>query len=774
MKSISLGRIPTPVLVTAIMAAVLASQAAWAAKASGVGGSAEGTFIAEIILLLVVGRGLGEVLQRFGQPAIMGQLIGGILLGPSLFGALWPSAQHFLFDPAQKSMIDAVSQLGILMLLLLTGMETDLKLVRRVGAACVSISATGVIVPFVCGFILAQFLPASLLPHPGERLVAGLFLGTALSISSVKIVAMVVREMNFMRRNLGQVIVSSAILEDTIGWLIIAVTFGIATTGTIEPLALFKTVAGVVLFMAFSFTIGRRIVFTLIRWANDTFRSEFPVVTMILVIMGAMALITNAIGVHTVLGAFVAGILVGESPILSQHVESQIRGIITALFMPVFFGMAGLSANLTVLADPTLALLTLGLVVIASVGKFSGAFLGGKLAGMTLGEAIAVGSAMNARGSTEVIVATIGLSMGILSHNLFTMIVTMAVVTTLIMPPMLRWALGRLPMGEAEKTRVERETIDERGFTTRMERLLLAADDSPLGKFAAQLAGLIGGASGMPTTLLQLKDATGREFGEGADAHLKEIKKGAEASATFVKEVEDKPVDKVHLTTRVETREPNAAVADEARKGYGMLLIGMKDAITSNGSFSRRIAELAGNFDGPLALLAPGKVDETNQQKMPELDGSARILVPVNGTEVSRRAAELAFTLARPNRSRVLALFVSRQQGGRRRSLVSRRREEAVLKDIADLADRYDVLLQTAIRSQGAADVAIGQEAAKGVTMIVMGVSQRAGDELFFGDTAAAVVTKCRGPILLVASERIHRAELAVTPDGAAPENKAA
>ncbi|HEX2593389.1 MAG TPA: cation:proton antiporter, partial [Rhizomicrobium sp.] len=354
---------------------LLAAGQAWAAaeghgKASGMGGSGEGTFVAEIVLLLIVGRGLGEVLQRFGQPAIMGQLIGGILLGPSLFGWIWPDAQHMIFstDPNKKAMIDAVSQLGILMLLLLTGMETDLRLVRRVGAACFSISVTGVLVPFACGFALAQFLPDSLLPNPADKVVAGLFIGTALSISSVKIVAMVVREMNFMRRNLGQVIVSSAIIEDTIGWLIIAITFGIATTGKLEITSLALTVMEVAAFMAFSFTIGRRIVFTLIRWTNDTFRSEYPVITMILIITGVMALVTNLIGVHTVLGAFVAGILIGESPILSDHIESQLRGIITALFMPVFFGMAGLSADLTVLKDPTLALLTLGLVLIASIG----------------------------------------------------------------------------------------------------------------------------------------------------------------------------------------------------------------------------------------------------------------------------------------------------------------------------------------------------------------------------------------------------------------------
>jgi hypothetical protein len=166
------------------------------------------------------------------------------------------------------------------------------------------------------------------------------------------------------------------------------------------------------------------------------------VIATILVIMGAMALTTHFI-VHTVLGAFVAGVLIGESPILSKHIDEQLRGLMLAFFMPVFFGIAGLSTDLTVLRDPQLALMALGLIVIASVGKFAGAFIGGEIGGLTRRESLALACGMNARGSTEVIVATIGLSMGALSENLFTMIVAMAVVTTMAMPPMLRWALAR-------------------------------------------------------------------------------------------------------------------------------------------------------------------------------------------------------------------------------------------------------------------------------------------------------------------------------------------
>src|SRR5205823_11502707 len=228
-------------------------------------------------------------------------------------------------------------------LLLLTGMETDLKLVRTVGKASLSISVTGVAIPFICGFVLGQFLPEWLLPHPDQRLLTSLFLGTALSISSIKIVAAIVREMGFTRRNLGQIIVASAICEDSIGWIIIAITFGLAEAGSIDVLSVSKSVLGTAAFLIASLTIGRRLVFFAIRWANDHFESDFPVITTILVIMGAMALTTHFIGVHTVLGAFVAGVLTGESPILSKHIDEQLRGLIIAFFMPVFFGIAGLS-----------------------------------------------------------------------------------------------------------------------------------------------------------------------------------------------------------------------------------------------------------------------------------------------------------------------------------------------------------------------------------------------------------------------------------------------
>jgi len=744
----------------AAAAAVLLLGSGDALAAEAGKGASEVIFVTQLLVLMMVGRLLGEAMNRIGQPSVMGMLLGGILLGPSALGVLWPDLQHAIFPrtPEQKAMLDGISQFGILLLLLLTGMETDLRLVRKVGRAAISISLSGVAVPFACGFALGQFLPEALLPHPDQRLLTSLFLGTALSISSIKIVAAIVREMGFTRRNLGQIIVASAICEDSIGWVIIAITFGLAQAGTIDLLSVAWSVLGTAAFLVASFTVGRRVVFFLIRWANDNFESDFPVITTILVIMGLMALATHFIGVHTVLGAFVAGVLIGESPILSKHIDEQLRGMILAFFMPVFFGVAGLSADLTVLKDPQLALMALGLIAIASVGKFGGAFIGGKIGGLTQRESLALGCGMNARGSTEVIVATIGLSMGALSQNLFTMIVAMAVVTTMAMPPMLRWALRRVPMRKAERERLEREEQEAKGFVPNLERLLLAADDSPNGKFAARLAGLIAGPRGMPITVLPLepdKKPKSADTGKAKEPETKEVTSAevakVAAESTRSQDQDETPLSPVDVTVRARAESTEQAVAREAEKGHDLLVLGTKQIRGRSGGFHPDVGRIAAAFEGPLALVA----GEEAQLKQPE-QCPARILVPIAGTDVSRRAAEVAIAIGRACNALVRVLYVSAAKpNGRGRSRGGRVRaqEQAILKEIVEIADRYDVALTTAVRADVAPDDAILSEAKKGgYDLIIMGVNRRPGDKLFFGDTAASVFENAPGSVVLVAS----------------------
>src|SRR5262249_1181396 len=161
----------------------------------------------------------------------------------------------------------------------------------------------------------------------------------------------------------------AAIIDDTIGWILLSIILGLGKSGQIELSSVAQSVFGTFLFLVASFTLGRRLVARLIRWANDNLVSDLPVITVILVGIVVMALITGAIGVHTVLGAFVGGMLVGQSPILTRHIDEQLRGLIVALFMPVFFGVAGLQADLSVLGDTYILMLSLLLILIASLGK---------------------------------------------------------------------------------------------------------------------------------------------------------------------------------------------------------------------------------------------------------------------------------------------------------------------------------------------------------------------------------------------------------------------
>jgi nucleotide-binding universal stress UspA family protein/predicted Kef-type K+ transport protein len=564
---------------------MLAGSASLAGAESpgGKAGPSEVVFIAEIVALLLAGRLLGEAMQRVGQPAVIGQLIAGILLGPSVLGLMWPDAHDALFpnDPGQKAMIDALSQLGILLLLLLlTGMETDLRLVKKVGRAAVSVSLAGISVPFACGFVLGQYMPEALLPATDRRLITSLFLGTALAISSVMV------------------------MKDTaLLWLMFAV------------------------------------------------------------------------------------------------------------------------------------------IAIASIGKFGGAFGGGRLGGLNAMESLALACGMNARGSTEVIVASIGLAMGVLSRDLFTVIVAMAVITTMVMPPTLRWALSRLPIGEEERARLAREEFEARGFVTNLERLLIAVDDGAAGKFASRLAGLIAGMRGMPTTVLQVDSASKAASGKEA------IKAAAQQAA----EPEDE-VEPINVTSRMADTSPEAAVAEEARKGYDLMVIGVAK-VTADDGFDPKLSRLAHAFDGPLAIAIPRG---THLER--PLRSSLSLLVPITGTEASRRAAEVALALARASGGRLSALYVasSRAGGPGQRAYAgsaTRLREEAILRDVVEMAERYEVSLTTAVRIDIAPEEAIMREARRGGhNLIVMGVSRRPGKSLYFGNTAEAVLAKTDRSLLFIGS----------------------
>jgi nucleotide-binding universal stress UspA family protein len=333
------------------------------------------------------------------------------------------------------------------------------------------------------------------------------------------------------------------------------------------------------------------------------------------------------------------------------------------------------------------------------------------------------------------------------------MIVTMAVATTMAMPPMLRWALGRVPLSKAEKERLEREEHEARGFVSNLERLLLAVDQSPNGKFAARLAGLLAGTRGIAITVLPLsgKDKTaGKQERKEPRDRIEETVRAAAEDTALAQSGDDEPAS-VDVTIRKHDAPSEEAVAKEAEKGYDLLVVGVENTRVKNGGFHQDVSRIASAFEGPLAIVA-GSGDQLRHPQQSPL----HILVPVTGNEVSRRAADVAIAIARAYERPITALYVATggaSNGRKRLGFRARRQEQAIMRDIVEMADRHDVVARTAVHADATPHDAILAELKKrGHDLIVMGVSRRPGDKLFFGDTAAAVLEKSPASIVFVAS----------------------
>ncbi|MFD5315527.1 cation:proton antiporter [Streptomyces sp. NPDC127098] len=396
------------------------------------------TFLLQVGLLLGAAFLLGRLAMRFGMPAIAGELTVGIILGPSLLSGLLPGLGDWL-SVDQVHLLDAVGQFGVLMLVAISGMHLDKSLVRRHGTTALTVGAAGVVLPLGLG-IGAGLLLADSLREPGsEAIVFALFLGVAMCVSAIPVIAKTLIDMNLMHRKIGQLILVSGTISDAFGWLMLPMVTAMATTGLSGGSVAVAIITPVAVF-ASSPLVGRLVINPLMSWAHRSGGDSAPVVaTVVLVLFAAAG--THALGLEAILGAFLVGWLIGAAPGGRPGWTAPVESITLYVFAPIFFATAGLRMDLTALADPETLAIALAIVVLAIVGKFLGAAIGGLLSGLTRWESLALGAGMNARGVVEVIIAMVGMRLGILSTEAYTIIVLVAVVTSLMAPPLLRLAM---------------------------------------------------------------------------------------------------------------------------------------------------------------------------------------------------------------------------------------------------------------------------------------------------------------------------------------------
>lgn len=403
-------------------------------------------------VLLGLALALGRLAIRLGTSAVVGELAAGVLLGPMLLGNLAPLADWLLpAEPAQWQLLDAFGQVGVLLLVGVAGMHIDLGLVRRKGAAVGWVSIGGLVLPLGLGIGAGLLLPAVLLGPEADRLVFSLFLGVALAVSAIPVIAKILLELRMLHRNIGQLTVSAAAVNDIAGWMLLSVVAGMAVSG-LRGDRLLLSIAALVGVVGFAALVGRPLCRALFALAARSGEPAVGLATAVVLVLLASAG-THALGLEPILGAFLVGILIGASGRMDPSWLTPLRTFVLAVLAPVFFATAGLQVDLTALAEPVVLVSALALLAVAVVSKFVGAYLGALPARLSRWEGLALGAGLNARGVIQVVVATIGLRTGILGVEAYTVIVLIAVVTSAMAPPLLRYAVGRIAVTEEEHER---------------------------------------------------------------------------------------------------------------------------------------------------------------------------------------------------------------------------------------------------------------------------------------------------------------------------------
>ncbi|MEN3539935.1 cation:proton antiporter [Microbispora sp. ZYX-F-249] len=412
----------------------------------------------QIGVLLGTALALGRAARRVGLPPVIGELGAGVLLGPSLLGQVAPGLSGWLLphDPAQTHMLDAVGQIGVLLLVGVTGMSMDLALMRRTGATSLLVSGGGLLVPLACGVLLGFGLPAALLAPGGDRQVFAWFLGVAMCVSAIPVIAKVLLELRLLHRRVGQLIVNASALDDVVGWLLLSVVSAMATTG-LRAGSVVSSVLYLALVVAIAAFVGRPVVAALLRLSARSPESGVTVAVAVLVVF-LCAAGTQALGMEAVFGGFLGGILLGAASGRQLRMRlASLRTVVMSVFAPLFFATAGLRVDLTALARPVVVAAALAVLAVAVAGKFAGAYLGARAGRLGHWEGIALGAGLNARGVIEVVIAMAGLRLGVLSGEMYTIVVLVAIVTSLVAPPMLRFAVRRMQGPTTEERERERE-----------------------------------------------------------------------------------------------------------------------------------------------------------------------------------------------------------------------------------------------------------------------------------------------------------------------------
>jgi len=394
--------------------------------------------IAQVATILIVARLIGWLFRRFHQPRVVGEMVAGILLGPTLLGWAAPGVSAALFPPASMGYLNALSQMGLLLFMFLVGLELDLEQLRKLGRVATTTSLASITAPFILGFLLAIYL----YPRLSDRGVSftgfALFMSIAMSITAFPVLARILTERDLLRSKVGSVAITCAAVDDVTAWIILAGIIVLIRSSNL-PLPLWAMLAGLGVFILVMLVVVRRALQRLVTFYERQGGFTHDILAVVLLLVMASGWMTEFLGVHALFGAFLAGAIMPRHHELSRELLRRCEALIVTLLLPLYFAFTGLRSSVFLISGARMWFYCAMIIALAIIGKLLGSLIAARINGMSWREATAVGVLMNTRGLVELVILNIGLDLGVLSPALFSIMVLMALVTTFMTSPLISW-----------------------------------------------------------------------------------------------------------------------------------------------------------------------------------------------------------------------------------------------------------------------------------------------------------------------------------------------
>jgi K+:H+ antiporter len=695
-------------------------------------------FLIQLLLLVGVARLAGWVMKSIGQPPVVGELLAGVLLGPTVFGRIAPESFDFVFgDQTVGSVMFGLAWLGVIMLLVVIGFETDLGIIARYKVAAVSVAAGALLLPLGIVGTLALAAPDNFAGEGVDPLVFAGFLGLALSVSALPVVAKILQDLGFLRRNFGQVTLAAGMTMDSFGWLILAALSGIALEG-FRPDLLIRSLVGLLVFVLIFATIGRWLLDRILRFVMGRGSSVTAAVTITLVAALIGGVVTQALNLEAILGAFVAGIIVAGLRHQLPQVRSVLETITAAFFAPIFFAFSGLSVDLGLLRTREAVVWTTGLIAVAVVAKIMGTFIGGFFGGIRGREALALGAGLSALGAMGIVVAIIGLNLGVVSETGYTVMVLAAMATSILAPQLLRLVVRGWQVPPEEAERLQREELRASSEILGIKRILIPTRGGANSIYASRLVGAVFPEADITVMVVDLLKP----------GFLRRLLRQVEGEPGDPSEVIDQ-LSGSRLVRKL-ARDPAVAIARECSLGYDMVVLGATES--REGTFNSVIDRVLARIGVPTIVV---RFPESHRvaDELPR-----RILVPVAATRATRSAEEFAYSVARAASGTVFALHVVNRPEGQGLLVESRAVDESLragqemVGTAAAFGERLGVEVEVGVRVAPNAEEEIVEFANSGTfELMVLGTSSRAlTDRPFYGHRVSYILEQADLPVVVI------------------------